>query len=48
MGNTTSIESSTWLDDLPTEIIFLIFNYLSNNDIIYTFFFLSQRFNNFL
>ena len=43
-----NIESKTWLDILPTEIIFLIFDYLSNNDIIYTFFHLNQRFNNLL
>ena len=48
MGTTISIKSTTWLDRLPTEIIFLIFDYLSNNDIIYTFFFFSQRFNNLL
>jgi hypothetical protein len=43
-----NIETTTWLDHLPAEIIFLILNYLSNNDIIYTFFFLNQRFNNLL
>ncbi|CAF0989499.1 unnamed protein product [Adineta steineri] len=48
MGTTTSIESTTWFDRLPTEIIFTIFDYLSNNDIIYTFFFFSQRLNNLL
>jgi hypothetical protein len=41
-------ESTTWFDRLPTEIIFQIFNYLSNNDIIYTFFHFSQRLNNLL
>ena len=44
----TNIESTTWLDRLPTEIIFETFNYLSSNDIIYTFFFFSERFNNLL
>ena len=45
-----NIESppTTWLDLLPTEIIFMIFNYLSNNDILYTFFLSNQRFNNLL
>ena len=43
-----NIESTTWLDLLPTEIIFIIFDYLSHNDIIYTFFFFNQRFNNLL
>jgi hypothetical protein len=41
-----NIESTTWFDHLPIEIIFMIFNYLSNNDIVYTFFFFSQRLNN--
>jgi hypothetical protein len=45
---TTNIESTTLFDLLPTEIIFLIFDYLSNNDIIYIFFFFNQRFNNLL
>ncbi|CAF0820761.1 unnamed protein product [Adineta steineri] len=48
MEATTSIESTTWFDRLPTEIIFTIFDYLSNNDIIYTFFFFSQRLNKLL
>jgi hypothetical protein len=43
-----NIESPTWLDRLPTEIIVTIFDYLSNNDIIYTFFNFNQRFNNLL
>jgi hypothetical protein len=42
---TPSIESITWLDLFPTEIVYLIFDYLSNNDIIDAFFFLNQRFN---
>ncbi len=46
--DTTNIESTTWLDLLPTESIFIIFNYLSNNDIIYTFLHFNQRFNNLL
>jgi hypothetical protein len=36
------------LDDLPVEIIYLIFEYLSSNDILYAFFFLNQRFKNIL
>jgi hypothetical protein len=44
----TNIESTTLLDLLPTEIIFTIFDYLSSNDIIYTFFFFNQRFKNLL
>ena len=48
MGTSISIESHTWFDRLPTEIIFTIFDYLSSNDIIYTFFYFSQRFNNLL
>jgi hypothetical protein len=48
MGTTTSIQSTIWFDLLPNEILFLIFDYLSSNDIIYTFFFLNQRFNNIL
>jgi hypothetical protein len=43
-----NIESTIWLDHLPTEIIFEIFDYLSSNDIIHTFFFLNKRFNNLL
>jgi hypothetical protein len=46
--STTNIESTAWFDSLPTEIIFIIFDYLSSNDIIYTFFFFNQRFNNLL
>ncbi|CAF1024556.1 unnamed protein product [Adineta steineri] len=48
MRTTTSIESTTWFDRLPTEIIFTIFDYLSKKDIIYTFLFFSQRLNNLL
>ncbi|CAF2831649.1 unnamed protein product [Rotaria sp. Silwood2] len=43
-----SVESKILFNDLPTEIIFHIFDYLSNNDIIYTFFYLNQRLNNVL
>ncbi|CAF3317800.1 unnamed protein product [Rotaria sp. Silwood2] len=43
-----NIKSTTWFDFLPIEIIVDIFNYLSNNDIIYTFFYFNQRFNNLL
>jgi hypothetical protein len=35
-------------DQLATEIFFEIFEYLSCNDIIYTFFYLNQRFNSIL
>jgi hypothetical protein len=48
MESATSIEFKTSFNCLPTEIIFLIFDYLSSNDIIYTFFFLTQRLNNVL
>jgi hypothetical protein len=41
-------QSFTWFDRFPTEIIFDIFDYLSNNDIIYTFFYLNQRLNRLL
>ncbi len=41
-------EFPAWFDHLPTEIVFMIFNYLSSNDIIDTFFFFNQRFNNLL
>ncbi|CAF3886906.1 unnamed protein product [Rotaria sp. Silwood2] len=37
--------SITWLDCLATEIILDIFDYLSCNDIIYTFFYFNQRLN---
>jgi hypothetical protein len=47
METTASTESTTWLDRLPTEIVFMIFEYLSNNDIIIAFFHFSERFNNF-
>jgi hypothetical protein len=40
--------TTTWLDRFPVEIIFMIFDYLSSNEIIYTFFFFNQRMNNFL
>jgi hypothetical protein len=43
-----SSQSTIWLDRLPTEIILTIFDYLSSNDIIYTFYFLSDRLNNIL
>jgi hypothetical protein len=45
---TINIELKTCFNRLLTEIIFIIFDYLSNNDIIYTFFFFSQRLNNLL
>ncbi|CAF3021321.1 unnamed protein product [Rotaria sp. Silwood2] len=38
----------TWFDRLPNEITFLMFDYLSINDILYTFFFFNERFNNLL
>ncbi len=37
--------SLSLFDQLSTEILFKIFDYLSCNDIIYTFFYLNQRFN---
>jgi hypothetical protein len=45
MNNNPSI---TWFDRLATEVIFDILDYLSSNDIIYTFFYFNQRFNNLL
>ncbi len=45
---TTNIKSTTLFDLLSTEILFIIFNYLSSNDIIYTFFFFNQQFNSLL
>jgi hypothetical protein len=48
MGTTASIQSTTWFDRLPTEIIFTIFDYLLNKDIIYTFFSFTERLNNLL
>jgi hypothetical protein len=42
------INSSTWLDQLSIEIILDIVDYLSSNDIIYTFFNFNQRFNSIL
>ena len=38
-------QSFTWFDRFPIEIILNIFDYLSNNDIIYAFFHLNQRLN---
>ncbi|CAF4091829.1 unnamed protein product [Rotaria sordida] len=43
-----NIPLRTLFDRLPTEIIFHIFDYLSNNDIIYALFYFSQRLNNLL
>lgn len=43
---TNNIESNTLFDYFPNEIIFTIFDYLSNNDIMYTFFFFDTRMNN--
>ena len=48
MGNKTSTKSATWFDHFPTEIVILIFEYLSTNDILYTFFHLNDRLKNFL
>ena len=48
MERAISIESKTSFSCLPTELIFIIFDYLSSNDIIYTFFFLTQRLNHLL
>ncbi|CAF0921655.1 unnamed protein product [Adineta ricciae] len=38
-------QSETWLDRFPVEIVFEIFDYLSSNDILYTFFHFNYRFN---
>jgi hypothetical protein len=43
-----NITSTTWFDHFPNEILFLIFRYLSSNDIVYTFSCFNQRFNNLL
>ncbi len=48
MENINNIKSITWFNYLPTEIIFLIFDYLSNNDIFYTFFNLNEQMNSLL
>lgn len=48
MENKDKRKSRTWFDCLPTEIIFLIFDYLSNNDISYTFFNFNDRMTNLL
>ncbi|CAF4902382.1 unnamed protein product [Rotaria sp. Silwood1] len=43
-NNSRTISGShTWFNRLSTEIILEIFDYLSNNDIIYTFFYLNRR-----
>jgi hypothetical protein len=39
------VEYDIWLDRLPIEILFEIFEYLSSNDIIYAFFNFNQRMN---
>jgi hypothetical protein len=41
-------KSLTWFVKFPNEIIFEIFDYLSFNDIIYTFYYFNQRLENFL
>ncbi|CAF0995506.1 unnamed protein product [Adineta steineri] len=38
--------SLTWFIRFPTEIIYEIFDYLSSNDILYTFFYYNKRLNN--
>ncbi|CAF0809313.1 unnamed protein product [Adineta steineri] len=38
--------SLTWFNRFPTEIIYEIFDYLSSNDILYTFFYYNKRLNN--
>ncbi|CAF3703314.1 unnamed protein product, partial [Rotaria sordida] len=43
-----NIGPKTWFDYFPNEIIFHIFEYLSTNDIIYTFFYFNRRLNNLL
>ncbi|CAF4904403.1 unnamed protein product [Rotaria sp. Silwood1] len=40
--------SITMFDNLPTEIILDVFDYLSSNEIIYSFFYLNQRLQNLL
>jgi len=44
----TDKNSLTFFDQLATEIVFEIFDYLSCNDIFYTFFHFNQRFNSIL
>jgi hypothetical protein len=46
--DTIQPQPRTLFDLFPTEVILLIFNYLSNNEIIFTFFFFNQRFNDLL
>ncbi|CAF4446135.1 unnamed protein product [Rotaria sp. Silwood2] len=50
MGNNSTkiLRSHTWFEQLPTEIILEIFDYLSCNDIIYSFFYLTERLNKFI
>jgi hypothetical protein len=43
-----NIESTTWSDLLPTGILFLIFDYLTSDEIIYGFFNINERLNNLL
>ena len=44
----TNNNSLTWIDQLATETILEIFQYLSSNDIIYAFFDFNERFNSIL
>jgi hypothetical protein len=44
----TEKNSLTLFGQLPTEILFEIFDYLSCNDIFYAFFYFNQRFNSIL
>ncbi|CAF1409656.1 unnamed protein product [Rotaria sp. Silwood1] len=44
-NNTRIPKSHTWFEQLPTEIILEIFDYLSCNDVMYTFFYLNERLN---
>jgi hypothetical protein len=46
--STPNMSGKNSFDQLATEILFEIFEYLSCNDIIYTFFYLNQRFNSIL
>jgi hypothetical protein len=39
-------ESDTWFDRFPIEIISCIFDYLSTNHILYSFFYFHQRIRN--
>jgi hypothetical protein len=46
--NMDNQQTLTMFDQLATEILLDIFDYLSCNDIIYTFFYFNQRINSLL